>query len=298
MFGLLRSMLLVSMLFAVVPYSASSQEDAVFLADIRAGTCDDLPEAITAELTPAPLPTGPELGDTDENPVATSFASVPVSLTALTDSSHVVIITSGDEVVACGAIGGRLNDAGALVIAIAEQGNSGTSGIAYVVSNAADPGQTDISLFVAGEPEPSTITQPAVVQESGPTPTPTFDQLVADYAPLADVRELAIRPGGLYGQKLIFSGTILTIQVAPEGDAFIPGNADPRSFTAIIQVTVPAPDGTTEVISVGYNGDTTGMFEGTWVTVYGTPFDTRSGTNMMGGEITQTLVDAEYVLIG
>jgi len=44
------------------------------------------------------------------------------------------------------------------------------------------------------------------------------------------------------------------------------GDADPVGYQAQIQVTVTAPDGSTEVIVVGYDGSTEGMFEGSWIT--------------------------------
>jgi hypothetical protein len=131
-----------------------------------------------------------------------------------------------------------------------------------------------------------------------PTPTPTFEEIVTQYPPIPDIRELAIRPGSLFGERISFSGTILTIQVAIPGNVFILGDSNPAGYGTAIQVTVPAPDGSTEVIFVGYDGDTTGMFEGTWVTIFGTVVDTQSGENLLGGSITQPLVAAELVLIG
>jgi hypothetical protein len=128
-----------------------------------------------------------------------------------------------------------------------------------------------------------------------PTPTPSVEEIKAQYAPLADVREMAIRPGGMMGQKIFFYGTIRTIQVASPGYVFTLGDNDPKAYTVGIQVEVVAPDGTTEYVSIGYDGDTTGMYEGTYVLVYGTLVDTRSGTNALGGTISQPLVDAQFV---
>ena len=53
-----------------------------------------------------------------------------------------------------------------------------------------------------------------------------------------------------------------------------------------MQVTVYAPDGSTEVIYVGYDGDTAGMYENTVVTVYGTPLDSVTFSNSFGGSIS------------
>lgn len=76
------------------------------------------------------------------------------------------------------------------------------------------------------------------------------------------------------------------------------GDTNEQPYGVQMQVTVPAPDGTTEVVFVGYDGDTTGMFEGTWVTVYATVVDYQTFENRLGGGVTQPLVAAEYVLIG
>lgn len=130
-----------------------------------------------------------------------------------------------------------------------------------------------------------------------PTPTPTFDEIVTDYPPIADIRELAIRPGSLVGDQLAFSGTVLTIGVAAPGRVFILGGDEPAEYASQLQVTVLAPDGSTEVVLASYDGDTEGVFEGTYVTVYGTVVDTHTFENALGGTITQPLVAAELVVI-
>jgi hypothetical protein len=128
-----------------------------------------------------------------------------------------------------------------------------------------------------------------------PTPQPTEDELKAQYPPLADVRELAIRPTGMIGQKISFYGSILDIGVAGPDRAFFLGDENEVPYTAWIQVWVDAPDGSQEVVSVGFDGDTTGMFKNSYIVVYGTVVDTVSGTNGFGGAIVQPLVAAEFV---
>jgi hypothetical protein len=132
-----------------------------------------------------------------------------------------------------------------------------------------------------------------------PTPTPVPTQTPAEqrasYPVLPDVRELAIRPGNLMGDKVAFTGEIFTIQVATPGDVFLLGDSDLVTGSAAMQIWVTAPDGTREAVFVAYDGDTAGMFEGTWVTVYGTVAGTQSGTNLMGGEISQPLVEADII---
>ena len=160
----------------------------------------------------------------------------------------------------------------------------------YIISSdtAGDAFQIEVALGHAGSLDRPQPTPTA-------TPVPTDDEIKASYPALADVRELAIRPGGMYGDKIVFSGSILTIHVAPPGYIEALGDAHEKDYAAAIQVTVAAPDGSTEVIVVGYDGDTTGMFEGSYVTVYGTVVDTFTGTNAFGGRITQPLVSAQFV---
>jgi endonuclease YncB( thermonuclease family) len=128
-----------------------------------------------------------------------------------------------------------------------------------------------------------------------PTPTPSVEEIKAQYAPLADVRELAIRPGGMMGQKIFFYGTIKTIGVAPPGYFFTLGDTNEMEYGVQLQGDVAAPDGTTEYVFVGFDGDTAGMFEGSWVIVYGTVVDTQTFQNALGGNVSQPLVAAEFV---
>ena len=294
-----RNLVLILVMLLLAPISTTAQEQGAFPAAVQTGTCDDLGGTAT-ELAAATLPVGDPVGADDGQTAATSFITVPISFDTLTSSDHAITIASEGETVACGEIGGVLNDTGALVIVLNEANGSDTTGVGYLGVNAADPSQTDVSLFVAGNPPPApeAAAQARDIESEGPTPTPTFDEQVADHGPLADVRELAIRTGDYLGDEIIFSGTILSIAVAPEGNFYMLGDLEERPYSAQMQITVPAPDGTTEVVFVGFDGDTTGMFEGTWVTVYGTVVDYQSFENRLGGGITQPLVAAEFVLVG
>ena len=128
-----------------------------------------------------------------------------------------------------------------------------------------------------------------------PTPTPTLEEQLASYTELPDVREVVIRPAGLVGQKFFFYGTLLSISVAPPGRAYNLGDDDSFQSQAQMQVTVAAPDGTTHVVFVGYDGDTTGMFEGSYVVVYGEVAGTQTFMNGLGGVVSQPLVKAILV---
>ena len=125
----------------------------------------------------------------------------------------------------------------------------------------------------------------------------TEEQQLAQYETV-DIRDVDVRPGNHYGQQIVFSGSVLTIQVAPPGKVAYLGDTNPMPYEAFIQVRVNAPDGSLVTVSVGYIGDTNGIFENTWVTVYGTVVDTFSGTNLLGGSITQAFIAADKIQIG
>jgi len=149
----------------------------------------------------------------------------------------------------------------------------------------------------SSRPVPSTGVATAGVPLQTPTPTLTMSQWKAAYPELADVREIVIRPGPLMGQKMSFRGEIATIRVAREGYIFKLGDETERQFQARLQVEVETPEGTSETLVVGYNGDTRGMFERTHVAVYGTLVDQETFTNAFGGKITQPLIAADLVEI-
>jgi hypothetical protein len=120
-------------------------------AEIRQGNCDEVGDVV-APLAEAVIPEGDERGSAAAIPAASSFTTVPISLEALTASDHAIVVPfpAGDELVACGEIGGTLTEAGALIIGLSPQGDTDISGIAYL-SPSPDPTQTTISLFISGE---------------------------------------------------------------------------------------------------------------------------------------------------
>jgi endonuclease YncB( thermonuclease family) len=125
----------------------------------------------------------------------------------------------------------------------------------------------------------------------------TPEQIKAQYESV-DLRDVSIRPSNYFGRKITFYGSVLSIQVAPPGRGFNVGDTDPEFFSTFMQVQGVAIDGSIQTIVVGYNGDTSGIFEGSYVSVYGTVYDTDSGTNLFGGTVTQPAVNAEIVELG
>jgi endonuclease YncB( thermonuclease family) len=128
-----------------------------------------------------------------------------------------------------------------------------------------------------------------------PTPTPTVDERKAEYVFLSDPREILTRPFDHFGEKYQFCGEILTIQVAPPGRVLIVGDQEAQPYGAFMQVWVSLPDGSQEPLAVGFSGNTAGMFEGSYVCVWGTLVDTATGTNAFGGTIVNPLFAAQFV---
>lgn len=128
-----------------------------------------------------------------------------------------------------------------------------------------------------------------------PSPTADAAEVRGEYPVLSDVREIAIRPGSYIGDKVQFTGRIFNIQVASAGQIATLGDQRTYQVPVVMQVYVVAPDGSEEAVFIGYDGDTTGMFEDTYVSIYGTVVGTQSGTNGFGGGITQPLVIADII---
>jgi acid phosphatase type 7 len=153
-------------------------QETPFSAALQHGACSDLGD-IVAPLTTSVRPTGAWHGQDAALPATSSFTTVPVSLAALGTSEHAIVIASpaGERVVACGDLGGRLTEAGALVIGLRSAQDSGITGIAFLQPSD-DSAQTDISLFVtdASEdartgPRDAAASQVAEGTLSAPTPS-------------------------------------------------------------------------------------------------------------------------------
>jgi hypothetical protein len=128
----------------------------------------------------------------------------------------------------------------------------------------------------------------------GDNPTSADAGTRPGYEPV-DVRELAARTGKMIGEKVSVTGEVVAL--FDTGEKAYLGDNDPKPYSAQLQIAVEAPDGiTVEGIIVGYNGDTTGIFKGTTVSVYGTVVDTQSFVGNLGGEITQPLISADDVV--
>lgn len=121
-------------------------------AGLYTGSCADLQPGDAgkpvAALTSPRLPTGERVGAADAVQVATSFTALSVPFEQVVDGTHVVAAFDAadpDTVVACGAIGGALDDNGALTVGLRPV--AGMAGVAYI--SPGDNGSTVVSLFVA-----------------------------------------------------------------------------------------------------------------------------------------------------
>jgi hypothetical protein len=124
-------------------------------AHIHAGSCanGELGD-IVAPLADATAPRGRGAGNEDATTAATSFTVVPLPLDAILAADHAVNVhLSAEQIdvyIACGELGGPLNDDGTLVVGLREQSNSRFSGIAFLAPGA-DGASTNVSVFVADD---------------------------------------------------------------------------------------------------------------------------------------------------
>lgn len=212
MFG--RRLVIAGVLVLMLsPTSAIAQEsEQPWIAAIEAGSCNELGE-IVAELTPPRNAAGPSVGGDAARPAAVSFTAVPLGIDAILASDHAITVRqsadSDTSPSACGEIGGAPNPQGALAIMLFPDGAE-AAGVAYLSPGAANPRQTDISVFVGDiardepAPEPPTASDDALPEaqeveatataepssESEPTatsePIDTASGDLADAIPLTD----------------------------------------------------------------------------------------------------------------
>lgn len=137
-------------------------------AGLYSGTCADPNVAApVAELNGLRVPGGTRVGAADAVPVATSYTMLSVPFDQVVDGAHLVAIFDDADpatMVACGAIGGALDENGALSVGLQPMGGGGTAGVAYL--RPGDNDSTVVSIF-AGQlappvvPSTATPTEPA-----------------------------------------------------------------------------------------------------------------------------------------
>lgn len=150
----------------------AQDQEVAYTADVRGGDCEgDLGETVAALTDPIPGG-GPAVGQATDAIAATSFTTIPVPLDQLVEDDHAIGIgrDGGDDVLACGALGGTLTDQGALIIGLRERDASGVTGVVYLAPSLGNPSQTDVSVLL-------TATAGAEQEE---TPTPETEPVDAD----------------------------------------------------------------------------------------------------------------------
>lgn len=119
---------------------------------IHSGSCAELGDVV-APLSDLTAPVGEGAGQADSAFQAeTSVTNVPMTLDAILAAPHAINAhLSADEIgtyIACGDIGGAIEFNGAVIIGLAEDSDSGYTGIAYLQPGA-DGASTDVSVFIA-----------------------------------------------------------------------------------------------------------------------------------------------------
>lgn len=117
---------------------------------IHSGDCDE-PGAVIQPLTSLTAPGETVLGNSDAVVAEAAFSNVPLSLDAMLAADHSLKVHFSRERIevylACGDIGGALDQDGALIVGLKELDGSGYTGIAYLVPAA--NGSTNISVMIA-----------------------------------------------------------------------------------------------------------------------------------------------------
>lgn len=139
---------------------ATPVADAGRPVHIHAGTCADLDPNPLFPLENITAPAGEVEGSAEAAQAETSVSTVPATLEDILAADHSINVhLSTEEVqtyIACGEIGGARQGDGSIVIGLREQNDSGFVGVAYLVSNPADPTTTNISIFLI-EPDADTL---------------------------------------------------------------------------------------------------------------------------------------------
>jgi hypothetical protein len=133
------------------------------VARIVEGTCSN-PGDVVADLGVVRTGQGESVGAANTRAVAQGYGLAAFPFARLVAAPHAVVVTEDEAApgtpVACGAIGGSLTDAGALVIALEGSGSAPAHGIAVLAPGVENPETTGVSVFLAGavptEPVPAT----------------------------------------------------------------------------------------------------------------------------------------------
>ena len=121
-------------------------------AHIHSGNCVELGDVVVP-LTDLSTAVGEGLGQAAAATQAEfSFTNVPMTLDAMLAADHAINVhLSAEQIetyIACGELGGSIDDTGSLIVGLREESDSGYTGIAFL-SPGLDGVSTNISVFIA-----------------------------------------------------------------------------------------------------------------------------------------------------
>lgn len=124
---------------------------ASFPASLYAGTCADLAAATSAEpLSDLVIVDGDHRGEATALVAASSYSVVPVPLDDILAGGYAIaVMDEGQTVIACGDLGGPLDQQAAFSVGLAPVEGSGAAGVAYVAP--LGEGQVVVSAFLVPE---------------------------------------------------------------------------------------------------------------------------------------------------
>jgi hypothetical protein len=164
--------------FAVVASAQETDMDPPHPAHIHAGVCPE-PGDVVAPLEDLSVSTEDPQGLASAIPVEVSVTSVDLALEDILAGEHSINVhQSAEEMdlyIACGDIGGSLFGGTALAIGLAEQNDSGHSGVAWLLAN--EDGTTTVSVYL--------VAQPPADEGVGATESPAAGESPAAESPAA-----------------------------------------------------------------------------------------------------------------
>ena len=145
---------------------------------LHAGSCDNLGEPVEI-LREATYPIGEFAGQPGAVVAETTFTRVPLLLGDLLAEPHAINVAASfdtpDVSIACGDLGGIVDEIGGYVIALPQRNDSGFVGVAYIAGED-DLGRTNISVFLVPAPVAAIpAVEPPVVPETIPEATPAAE---------------------------------------------------------------------------------------------------------------------------
>jgi len=157
------------------PTAGPERDDAGHPGHIHEGSCDDGELGDVVEpLTNAVAPSGEPVGSSAAIPAAVSVATVAMTLSEMLGADHAInfhqSVAEIETYIACGEIGGQLDEAGDLAIGLKDVEGSGFTGVAFLSPSDTDPAETDVTVFLVEGLGGGSASGNAPVATIAPTP--------------------------------------------------------------------------------------------------------------------------------